>query len=408
MGKPWEDYKSQIHALYIEQNMPLKDVQFILKDQYGFDACKRAFQNQIEAWGFRKNVRSSEMQVYVQQKKLRKSDSEIDLPEDTMKIITPRKARRFEKRSESMNQHKAGSVELDPHATAHLQHLHSPSYNPHRSSVGPGYLGYSQYAHDPMAGSSSNFTQSSSGPSHDIPKYANGMIISLCDDANTGAFSLPVNENRSPYGQAPAYVNPVYATTAPIYEPLQPTHAPLYDLTTDNDFNNGMFGTPAGIVKRDMSNDWYMLESQFGEPQLPYNPTEPVVEELHGACWAGDYENVRLMLEKGASGNAFNSAGETPITTLVKGLSRASMAGGSVQTTNINSILFCYHRCLEILRQFGADTNMPNRRSQTPIQLVTHKRFMNPHAIFTEEGRNIFNSILNLLGGPQQMPYLQR
>ncbi|KAK6505115.1 hypothetical protein TWF481_007037 [Arthrobotrys musiformis] len=98
MGKPWETYKQEIYHYYIEEGKPLAEVREILKAKYNFEACKRSYQNQIEVWGFKKNVRSADMRAYLEQKQQNVPDSEMGLSQDIIDKITPRKVRRYEKR----------------------------------------------------------------------------------------------------------------------------------------------------------------------------------------------------------------------------------------------------------------------------------------------------------------------
>ncbi|KAK6360618.1 hypothetical protein TWF730_006754 [Orbilia blumenaviensis] len=98
MGKPWETYKQEIYHYYIEEGKPLAEVREILKMKYNFEACKRSYQNQIEVWGFKKNVRSADMRAYLEQKQQNIPDSEMGLSKDIIDKITPRKVRRYEKR----------------------------------------------------------------------------------------------------------------------------------------------------------------------------------------------------------------------------------------------------------------------------------------------------------------------
>jgi len=111
MGKPWETYKDQIYHYYIEEGRPLAEVREILKRKYNFEACKRSYQNQIEVWGFKKNVRSSDMRAYLEQKQQNVPDSEMGLSQEIIDKITPRKVRRYEKRyaGKSSPSHDGGS-----------------------------------------------------------------------------------------------------------------------------------------------------------------------------------------------------------------------------------------------------------------------------------------------------------
>lgn len=98
MGKPWETYKQEIYRYYIEEGRPLAEVREILKSKYNFEACKRSYQNQIEVWGFKKNVRSADMRAYLERKQQNIPDAEMGLSQDIIDKITPRKVRRYEKR----------------------------------------------------------------------------------------------------------------------------------------------------------------------------------------------------------------------------------------------------------------------------------------------------------------------
>ncbi|KAK6540441.1 hypothetical protein TWF694_009236 [Orbilia ellipsospora] len=98
MGKPWESYREEIRRYYIEEGRPLAEVREILKTKYNFEACKRSYQNQIELWGFKKNVRSADMRAYREPKQLNISNSEMELSQDTIGKITSQKVRIYDQR----------------------------------------------------------------------------------------------------------------------------------------------------------------------------------------------------------------------------------------------------------------------------------------------------------------------
>lgn len=385
MGKPWEEYRGHIYELYIAQNLPLKQVQEILKERYGFDACKRAFQNQIEAWGFRKNVRSSEMQVYVQQKKLRKSDSEIDLPDETKKIITPRKARRFEKRSETLGQQKSTPLDLDPAAlnSAGLHHHHgmqSPVNYPNRMS------GYGNY----------NYPQDLSGQLMGSPSFG----------TTTAALPNMTAESRSPY-HSNFHINTTMPTVSgpATYTTLAADSAPMFDLTDDFAYNSssGMYDLPSGIMKKEQ-NTWFL---QADEPsQIPYTTSfsaNPLDDELFNACLSGLWKEVPTLIRKGADVNGISYDGETVLTVVTKNMcTMMEHAAASANNATIRSLLM-HNKVLDILIKSGANVYQRNRLNESPIEYA-HSRHYVEHQFPSPETFKQWNFFVQLLdGGARQM-----
>ncbi|PMD41145.1 TPR-like protein [Hyaloscypha variabilis F] len=62
----WETLKPLIQRVYIEENKPFPYLARILREEHNFEPSKRQFARQIEKWGFRKNVSSSERRRILQ------------------------------------------------------------------------------------------------------------------------------------------------------------------------------------------------------------------------------------------------------------------------------------------------------------------------------------------------------
>src|SRR5271170_867287 len=58
----WEGQKSNIARLYIDQEMPLRDVMALMERSYGFRASARMYKSRLRAWGFYKNISSEVME----------------------------------------------------------------------------------------------------------------------------------------------------------------------------------------------------------------------------------------------------------------------------------------------------------------------------------------------------------
>jgi len=382
MGKPWEDYKEKIHYLYIQQNLPLKQVQQILFEDHGFEACKRAFQNQIEAWGFRKNVRSHEMQLYVDQKRLRKSDSEIDLPEETKKIITPRKARRFEKRSEGSKDPRA-SEELDTRMV-------TPN--------GKVAISLDGYYQDPRYYSPPTTLQPMRAGQHGepfipaSPHYGQSQIINL------------PGEDRPSYGYSGYPTTAPAVTSSDVYPAMftsSPAPGPLYDLTGEYPSMGMPYEAEPVAISRHSSSRPMPISTQIRD----------LDSELFTACFNGDSKNMRLLLDKGADPNATTMEGDTPLLIVVKGLQGAISNPSSWSETygldhrahspagHSQATIFRYHSCLTTLLTSGADPLRANFAQELPLQFAVERLtpYFDNFYETTEEARKTWASFLRQL-----------
>ncbi|KAB5566877.1 Clr5 domain-containing protein [Coniochaeta sp. 2T2.1] len=54
MTKKWDEHRATIISLYKEQHKPLREVQRLMKEQYGFDASVRAYRSRFDRWGVHK------------------------------------------------------------------------------------------------------------------------------------------------------------------------------------------------------------------------------------------------------------------------------------------------------------------------------------------------------------------
>jgi len=116
------------------------------------------------------------------------------------------------------------------------------------------------------------------------------------------------------------------------------------------------------------------------------NPDDPT--RLHSACYDGNLEVARELLDRGASVNTRNNQGETPLHQVSRGQYRSEEGGvGIVQLllgrrANIDARdkgrttplhLASYYGRVEIVRELlerGATVFIRNKKGQTPLHLV--------------------------------------
>lgn len=68
----WEPYKARILELHVEQDIPLKKVIEVIKDEFGFTAGLRQYRTRITQWGQDKNIKKAEMKAIVRKNQERK------------------------------------------------------------------------------------------------------------------------------------------------------------------------------------------------------------------------------------------------------------------------------------------------------------------------------------------------
>ena len=62
-SKKWDTHKESIRQMYIEQNMPLKDVMRTLLERHGFSASVRMYKIRLSKWKFVKNNNRQNMEA---------------------------------------------------------------------------------------------------------------------------------------------------------------------------------------------------------------------------------------------------------------------------------------------------------------------------------------------------------
>ncbi|KAH8194875.1 hypothetical protein TruAng_010955 [Truncatella angustata] len=73
----WEWHKAKIKCLYMQENLPLKEVAKIMQEDHGFRATTKMYKTHFQRWGFRKNLKASEGKVFEAQAV---AGEEINLP----------------------------------------------------------------------------------------------------------------------------------------------------------------------------------------------------------------------------------------------------------------------------------------------------------------------------------------
>ncbi|EWC46547.1 hypothetical protein DRE_04270 [Drechslerella stenobrocha 248] len=331
MGKPWETYKHEIFRYYIEEGRPLAEVREILRTQYNFEACKRSYQNQIEVWGFKKNVRSADMRAYLEQKLHNVPDSEMGLSQDVIDKITPRKVRRYEKRyaGKSSPSHEAASPRegrrLDDYEAAWGQEIFD---YPESFPVTPSH-------------------------GSEEPYFDNGILS-----------SYPNYDSRLSYSEA-TLGEPIYASTGE-YGALGSLTATDYGYRSSHDAHqprpsDAPYHGPAGVSQ-------------------PAQTSGSI--ELMKAALGGRVEDVRKSLAGGENPNVADRDGNTPLHYLVRGfhklLDRASGVPGvlsgerRVEGSEFEKRIAAFGSSLGLLVGYGAKA-LPNRNGDTAVHMATSR-----------------------------------
>ncbi|KAF3171696.1 hypothetical protein TWF225_010551 [Orbilia oligospora] len=333
MGKPWETYKQEIYRYYIEEGKPLAEVREILKAKYNFEACKRSYQNQIEVWGFKKNVRSADMRAYLEQKQQNIPDSEMGLSQDIIDKITPRKVRRYEKRyaGKSSPSREATS----PRESRRLEEYENwESYDVDQHSL----FDYpDSYPVTPSHGSEDHF-------------YTGDMISNYP--------SYP--DHRLSYSAA-TLGEPIYASTA--------EYSTMGSLTaTDYGYRS--------------SHDAHARYSPSGTPHTSTSVKQTADSiDLMKAALAGRYDGLRRLLMGGETPNVVDRDGNTSLHYLVRGfhklLDRAAHSPGLLSgdrtvgsSEEFEERIAGFNACLNLLLSYGAMAT-PNERGDTAAQMAS-------------------------------------
>ncbi|KAK6543053.1 hypothetical protein TWF694_006980 [Orbilia ellipsospora] len=332
MGKPWETYKQEIYRYYIEEGRPLAEVREILKSKYNFEACKRSYQNQIEVWGFKKNVRSADMRAYLEQKSQNVPDSQMGLSQDIIDKITPRKVRRYEKRY-------AGKSSPTRETTSPRESRRPDDYDANWDYEQPGLFDYPEsYPVTPSHGSEDHF-------------FTGEMIT------NYPSF----HETRLSYSAA-TLGEPIFASTA--------EYSTMGSLTTtDYSYRS--------------SNDAHARYSpSHASPHTPTGVRQTSSSiELMKAALGGRYDDIRRLLTSGESPNVADRDGNTSLHYLVRGfhklLDRAAPSPGLLSgdrgvgtSQEFEGRISGFNACLSLLLSYGAMIT-PNRKGDTATQMAS-------------------------------------
>ncbi|KAF3109744.1 hypothetical protein TWF103_005103 [Orbilia oligospora] len=321
MGKPWETYKQEIYRYYIEEGKPLAEVREILKAKYNFEACKRSYQNQIEVWGFKKNVRSADMRAYLEQKQQNIPDSEMGLSQDIIDKITPRKVRRYEKRY-------AGKSSPSREATS-----------PRESRRPEEYENWESYDVD----------------QHSLFDYPDSYPVTPShgseDHFYTGDMISKLSYSAATLGE------PIYASTAE-YSTMGSLTATDYGYRSSHDAH----------ARYRSESQWHIDGS---------SPTD----DLMKAALAGRYDGLRRLLMGGETPNVVDRDGNTSLHYLVRGfhklLDRAAHSPGLLSgdrtvgsSEEFEERIAGFNACLNLLLSYGAMAT-PNERGDTAAQMAS-------------------------------------
>lgn len=76
-AEAWEQYKSTIKTLYLEERKPLKEVMSIMADKYGFQATPKMYKTRFSQWGFVKNNTEEEVKRLLSMKFQRDAEGKV-------------------------------------------------------------------------------------------------------------------------------------------------------------------------------------------------------------------------------------------------------------------------------------------------------------------------------------------
>jgi hypothetical protein len=82
----WEQQKSNIARLYIDQEMPLRDVMAVMEGGHGFRASARMYKSRLGAWGFFKNISSEVMEDLIRNARVHGAPLELNGREVRTKV----------------------------------------------------------------------------------------------------------------------------------------------------------------------------------------------------------------------------------------------------------------------------------------------------------------------------------
>ncbi|KAH6603285.1 clr5 domain-containing [Trichoderma cornu-damae] len=76
-AEAWEQYKSTIRTLYLEERKPLKEVMSIMSEKYGFQATPKMYKTRFSQWGFVKNNTEEEVKRLLSMKFQRDAEGKV-------------------------------------------------------------------------------------------------------------------------------------------------------------------------------------------------------------------------------------------------------------------------------------------------------------------------------------------
>ncbi|KFA76673.1 hypothetical protein S40288_04420 [Stachybotrys chartarum IBT 40288] len=76
-AEAWEQFKTTIRSLYLEERKPLKEVMSIMADKYGFQATPKMYKTRFSQWGFVKNNTEDEVKRLLSMKFQRDAEGKV-------------------------------------------------------------------------------------------------------------------------------------------------------------------------------------------------------------------------------------------------------------------------------------------------------------------------------------------
>ncbi|PHH74051.1 hypothetical protein CDD82_5127 [Ophiocordyceps australis] len=76
-AEAWEQYKSTIRALYLDERRPLKEVMAIMAEKYNFQATPKMYKTRFSQWGFVKNNTEEEVKRLLSMKFQRDAEGKV-------------------------------------------------------------------------------------------------------------------------------------------------------------------------------------------------------------------------------------------------------------------------------------------------------------------------------------------
>jgi hypothetical protein len=76
-AEAWEQFKTTIRGLYLEDRKPLKEVMSIMADKYGFQATPKMYKTRFSQWGFVKNNTEDEVKRLLSMKFQRDAEGKV-------------------------------------------------------------------------------------------------------------------------------------------------------------------------------------------------------------------------------------------------------------------------------------------------------------------------------------------